>query len=483
MDVSILIPVYNGEKYVQYCIDSCLKQIFKGTYEIIVVNDGSTDSTSKILHSYKDDRLKIFDNEHCGIVDSLNFGISQCSGKYIARMDADDVMVPLRLEKQFDFFEHHPEYTVVCGKVIRLYSDGHKEVNQYKSGDITFSDVLRKCCIYHPTVMFKNDCSVSYTHDNEWAEDYSLWLDLLKKGKKIYKMDFPLIAYRVHEEQVTKVFNKESVYQNYSLKLKYGYFNLENKLDDVIVSLTSHAERVPFLYRIFESIYQGSVVPNKVFLTLNDEDVPRIGLRTQWFIDKGLVELNVTEKRYRPHLKYYDAFKRYGNENVVVTIDDDYLVTEHWLESLYASYTKHRKCVSAMCVALPTFDSDGTPKSKNQWKFNLTDIQIPAYSLIAEGVGGVLYPPEIITLPDDIEQQIFDFITEDDLLLKKLEMEQDVKVVVSIDHIRKRQRQTPIKEIRGMKNGLIHTNIIDNSIEYIKKIPQEIWDKIRLKQD
>lgn len=478
MDISILIPVYNGEKYLKTCIDSCLHQAFRGSYEVVVVNDGSTDSTSEILHSYTDTKLRVFDCKHSGIVDSLNFGIDQCRGKYIARMDSDDIMIAYRLQKQFDFFEKHPEYTIVCGKVVKLYDNGRIGTSQYKVGEILLEDMLQRCCIYHPTVMFRNDGSIRYTHKNEWAEDYSLWLDLLSRGKRIYKMNMPVISYRYHNNQVTQVLRKDSVYQSYNLKLEYGFFNMDKRLDNVIVSLTSHGDRIPFLYRVFESLYCGSVAPSKIFLTLSPKDVERLGLRTQWFIDKGFVELNITDKPYRSHLKYYDVFKKYGKDNIIITIDDDARLRTHWLESLYNTYKEYPDCVSAMVVAKPTFDN-ANPKSKNDWEFNITNITTPTYLLIAEGVGGVLYPPNIISLPDNIESQIEEFITEDDLLLKKIEMEQNVKVVLSTNHKDGKQRPSPIQAIKDLHDGLVNINKKTGSINYINKIPQHIWDKIR----
>ena len=98
MDISVCMPVYNGEKFIKRCIDSVLSQEFSGTFEFIIVDDGSEDNTVDLIEEYKDERIKLFKCEHKGIVDASNYGLERCVGKYIARMDADDVMLSNSLQ-------------------------------------------------------------------------------------------------------------------------------------------------------------------------------------------------------------------------------------------------------------------------------------------------------------------------------------------------------------------------------------------------
>lgn len=110
--ISVVMPVYNGEKYLRECIDSVLAQTFTD-FEFIIVDDGSTDSTESIIKSYTDDRVVYIKKEHNGISEALNLGIRRAIGLYIARMDADDMMYPNRLEVQYKFMCEHPEYDMI----------------------------------------------------------------------------------------------------------------------------------------------------------------------------------------------------------------------------------------------------------------------------------------------------------------------------------------------------------------------------------
>ena len=108
--VSILMPVYNSEKYLREAIKSILNQTFTN-FELIIINDGSTDNSLKIIKSFKDNRIKIIKNKgNLGLIKTLNKGIDLAQGKYIARMDADDIAMPKRLEKQIAFFNENPDY-------------------------------------------------------------------------------------------------------------------------------------------------------------------------------------------------------------------------------------------------------------------------------------------------------------------------------------------------------------------------------------
>lgn len=128
--VSVVMSVYNGEKYLPETIDSILNQTFKD-FEFIIINDGSTDKTAKILTSYDDPRIRIFNQENMGLTKSLNRAISLAKGEYIARMDADDISYPERLKKQVDYLNKNPDIGLVGSKYIRIDKRGRKidEIN------------------------------------------------------------------------------------------------------------------------------------------------------------------------------------------------------------------------------------------------------------------------------------------------------------------------------------------------------------------
>lgn len=112
--------VYNAEHFIKDSIDSVLLQTFID-FEFIIIDDGSTDNTLEIITSYKDNRLKLFSKGH-NYIESLNFGLKQCSGKYIARMDADDIMHPNRLEIQYNLMESFPSVTI-CSSFAECFGD------------------------------------------------------------------------------------------------------------------------------------------------------------------------------------------------------------------------------------------------------------------------------------------------------------------------------------------------------------------------
>ena len=122
--VSVLMPVFNGEKYLKESISSVLENEFR-KFEFIIVNDGSTDNTEKIIRSFKDGRIKYFKKLNSGISESLNYGISKCSYNLIARIDSDDVMHSKRLIKQLEYFKKH-QIDVLGSNAILIDSEGLK---------------------------------------------------------------------------------------------------------------------------------------------------------------------------------------------------------------------------------------------------------------------------------------------------------------------------------------------------------------------
>src|SRR5580693_8490765 len=110
--ITVLMPAYNAGKYIAEAIQSVLEQTFRG-FELIIVNDGSTDNTRNIILGFSDSRIRLIDQENLGIAAALNTGLAAAQGKYIARFDADDSCMPMRLQKQLNFLLTFPEYSLV----------------------------------------------------------------------------------------------------------------------------------------------------------------------------------------------------------------------------------------------------------------------------------------------------------------------------------------------------------------------------------
>ena len=234
IDISIYTPVYNGAKFAKRCIDSVLSQNFNGTWEWIIVDDGSTDDTLKVIEEYNDERIKLIHSEHVGIVDASNLALDNCNGKYCARIDIDDVMLPNRLQLQYDFMENNPEYGFVCGKA-KIIDDKHPNVfTEYLSPnnhEVSKQALLHSTPIVHSTIMFRNDLNLRYDKEWEWAEDTALYLKYVSNGGRIFCLNAYVSEWHSHKDQTSKSQEKDS--QGIRNKLKRYYFFKDFKKVDI----------------------------------------------------------------------------------------------------------------------------------------------------------------------------------------------------------------------------------------------------------
>ena len=204
--VSIVLSVYNGAMYLRESLDSLLNQSFKD-FELIIINDGSTDDTAKILSSYKDDRIKMYEQDNLGLVSALNRGIGLASGKYIARQDADDKSEPKRLERQVASLEDNTEL-VVIGSSMSVMDETSKKKHVHKvllNDPELKQELLVRSPFAHGSVMFKKDAfnrAGRYRQNEYPAEDYGLWLRLSEFGN-FANFDSPLYVYRESDRSIS----------------------------------------------------------------------------------------------------------------------------------------------------------------------------------------------------------------------------------------------------------------------------------------
>lgn len=196
--ISVVMSVYNGEKYLKEAIESILSQSYKD-FEFIIINDGSTDNSLNIINEYKqkDPRIKVISRENKGLIESLNEGVKMAEGEYIARMDADDVSLSNRLEKQLKYAQEGG--FVVCGTWAEgmVYPPNFDQIKRF---------TLLHNPFIHPTVMFRKDVFKKvggYRKFFKHIEDYELWTRIVFKYKT-GNIPEVLLKYRVHEEQITK---------------------------------------------------------------------------------------------------------------------------------------------------------------------------------------------------------------------------------------------------------------------------------------
>ncbi len=207
--VSVLLPAYNAAPFVGQAIDSVLTQSYEN-FELLVFDDGSADNTWEIIANFSDVRIKKIRNEkNIGLIATLNKGIKLASGTYLARMDADDIAFPQRLEKQVHFMEQHPE-VVLCGTAFICFGNGEEAVVRYPTEDAPLRwKMLYQCPFGHPTVMMR--LATLHTHNLYYAqayqhcEDFELWTRLAEIGQ-VANLSEVLLKYRLHEESVSQKF-------------------------------------------------------------------------------------------------------------------------------------------------------------------------------------------------------------------------------------------------------------------------------------
>lgn len=203
------MPVLNGEAYLKDSIESVLGQTF-GDFELIIVDDGSNLATKEVLANYDriDKRIKLYTNpQNMGICFSRNFAHGAASGEYIAVMDADDICLPDRFEKQLTYLETHPDISLLGGQIITICDtaqSGTKSNYPLTPGGVRWS-LLSGCQIAHPTVMMRRQLfSVEgfRYRDFKVAHDYDLWARLAR-GHNIANLTDVLVKYRVHQSSIT----------------------------------------------------------------------------------------------------------------------------------------------------------------------------------------------------------------------------------------------------------------------------------------
>ena len=218
-ETSVLMSVFNGEVYIRESIDSILKQTYSD-FELIIVNDGSTDQTREIIEGYQDKRIKLFNfQENKGVGAALKFGLTQVNGKYIAKADSDDINHPERLYKQKIYLDNHSDIALV--KTLLEYFPHNEAVansqrfnyiknilEKQKNDIVTPEDIEEKlywyCCIPHTTIMARTEVIKAIGYEEmRICEDYKLFYQMNKKGFKMATIPEVLVRIRVSEISVT----------------------------------------------------------------------------------------------------------------------------------------------------------------------------------------------------------------------------------------------------------------------------------------
>ncbi|MFP4098957.1 MAG: glycosyltransferase family 2 protein [Alphaproteobacteria bacterium] len=207
-DISVLMSVYNGERFLKQAIESILAQSFSN-FEFIIINDGSTDQSGEMIKSYeeKDRRIVFIDQDNQGLIAALNTGIDVANADLIARMDADDIAHPERLAKQYAYMQEH-QNTLALGSAVNVIDDQGIEklhVTYPVKEDVKHYLINQGSPLAHPATMFRKVAVQSlggYRKAYKHAEDYDLWLRLSKQGD-IDNLNEPLLQYREHDQKIS----------------------------------------------------------------------------------------------------------------------------------------------------------------------------------------------------------------------------------------------------------------------------------------
>ena len=265
--ISVVMPVFNSAEFLKESVESILNQTFKD-FELICVYDKSKDDSLSILEAYaqNDSRVKIIVNEEKkGLPYALNLGLKAAKGKYIARMDADDIALPKRFEIQYKFLEKHNDIGG-CGTFIKKIGNTRRRVFlPIKSDDIKVR-LMFNCCIMHPTAMFRASLiqkyNLFYNEDYKVCEDFEFWIRFLSVAEFV-NIPRVLLLYRVNNESISE--NQKILIEELNYKLIQQQFCDNLHIDSKMVSkIFDKNTKGKELYEVYKNILLKAKETEKV---------------------------------------------------------------------------------------------------------------------------------------------------------------------------------------------------------------------------
>lgn len=244
--VSVIMPVFNGEEYLIEAIDSVVNQTFKD-FEFIIINDGSTDNSLKIIESFKekDSRIRIISRENKGLIFSLNEGIQNSEGQFIARMDADDICLPQRFEKQIKLMKTNN--LDICGGHYFIIDEHGKYLDSIITPvekNAILLNLAENVPFAHGSVMIKKELFKSNKYgDSKYTavEDYSLWIDLYNRNYKFGNVDDFIFKYRDFQNSFSKTKLKKMNNERKMLSNNFTSEYIVELKESIDITLNKHS--------------------------------------------------------------------------------------------------------------------------------------------------------------------------------------------------------------------------------------------------
>ena len=273
--VSVIMPVHNGEAYLREAIGSILNQTFRD-FELILIDDASDDHTPEIIKEYADTRIRILTNAgNQGLTRNLNRAVDIAEGRYIARMDADDIALPERLARQVAFMEKHPDHGL-CGTWAKTFGAYEEPVNFPTRHEELKCCLLFQNPVVHPSVMFRAAIikKIRYDETLRVAQDYELW-QRIARHTKIANLPEYLLRYRVHETSTSST--RQAQQEEVRNKVIYNYLHAlgieptpkELEIHNTIARVKTDKDRLDLNYLPHMYLWMNKLLrhnrPRKIF--------------------------------------------------------------------------------------------------------------------------------------------------------------------------------------------------------------------------
>ena len=334
--VSVILPTYNRANLLPYAIQSILNQTYQN-FELIIINDASSDNTSTILNQYKDKRIHIITNNiNQGIVHNRNLGLSLAKGKYIAWMDDDDISKPNRLEKQVKYMEKHPNITILGTEISQLNSDEKIYLwpteNNPQKAEISF--LTGRLPIILSTSMYRKSFfdmhHIRFQQDIPLSEDLPIYDNTLANAGQIMTLPETLYEYRIHRS------NPDEYYKTIGKVKKQFFKNRWRRFFKKSTYPEKQCQRLKFIQKNNNSLFEQKLLDEMVsFHCQTDIFYPTNEAQLILFPDnhqEWVIVSKNTHRFYSKHMKKYGLMISGTTEKAMILWDGDVETTTYLLK-------------------------------------------------------------------------------------------------------------------------------------------------------